>query len=44
MSVGVLDVRRADREAEELMESGDLVWGVCDVTKLDEVTKGIKPH
>ena len=40
--VGVLDIKRPDVEAEELMESGDLAWEVCDVTKLEEVTKSIK--
>ncbi|RMZ87915.1 hypothetical protein DV736_g4857, partial [Chaetothyriales sp. CBS 134916] len=37
VKVAILDVRAADGEAAELMESGDLVWEVCDVTRRDQV-------
>ncbi|RMZ79541.1 hypothetical protein DV737_g3353, partial [Chaetothyriales sp. CBS 132003] len=37
VKVAILDVQAADGEAAELMESGDLVWEVCDVAQRDQV-------
>ncbi|RMZ80019.1 hypothetical protein DV738_g3033, partial [Chaetothyriales sp. CBS 135597] len=41
VKVAILDVRPADGEARELMESADLVWELCDVARPDHVVRAV---